>query len=79
LLVPLLEQSPALLSITLLDVLEEHSPDQSGDSSLRTLQRRVERWRAKYDPDKEVLFLQRHSQDDMEASNGEYPKSTFIP
>jgi len=69
LLVPLLEQNPALQPITLLDVLDEHSPNIFDHSNLRTLQRRVKRWRAKYGPDKEVIFLQRHSPGDMGISD----------
>ena len=69
LLVPLLEQNPALQPITLLEVLASHSPDTFDDSNLRTLQRRVKRWRAKYGPDKEVIFLQRHSPGDMGISD----------
>ena len=69
LLVPLLEKNPALQPITLLEVLQAHSPDQFDDSNLRTLQRRVKRWRAKYGPDKEVVFLQRHSPGDMGISD----------
>jgi len=62
LLVPLLEQNPALQPIPLLEVLASHSPDTFDDSNLRILQRRVKRWRAKYGPDKDVIFLQRHPQ-----------------
>jgi len=69
LLVPLLEQNPALQPITLLEVLQEHSPNTFDDSNLRTLQRHVKRWRAKYGPDKEVIFLQRHSPGDMGISD----------
>jgi len=69
LLVPLLEQNPALQPITLLEVLEEHSPHTFDHSNLRTLQRRIKRWRAKYGPDKEVIFLQRHSPGDMGISD----------
>jgi hypothetical protein len=69
LLVPLLEQNPALQPITLLSVLEDHSADKFDHSNLRTLQRRVKRWRAKYGPDKEVIFLQRHSPGEMGISD----------
>lgn len=69
LLTPLLEKNPALQPITLLEVLEEHSSDKFDHSSLRTLQRRVKRWRAKYGPDKEVIFRQRHSPGEMGISD----------
>ena len=65
----MLEQNPALQPITLLEVLEEHSPGQFDDSNLRTLQRRVKRWRAKYGPDKEVIFRQHHTPGDMGISD----------
>lgn len=59
-LVPLLEQTPALQPITLLEFLQDRYPDQYDDSVLRTLQRRVKQWRAVYGPDKEVMFRQQH-------------------
>ena len=51
LLVPLLEKDPALQPITLFDVLDEHTPNTYDYSHLRTLQRRVKKWRAKHGPD----------------------------
>lgn len=68
-LVPLLEENPALQPITLLEVLDEKSPEQFDQSHLRTLQRRVKKWRAKYGPDKEVIFLQKHTPGDMGISD----------
>ncbi len=68
-LVPLLEDNPALQPITLLDVLEEKAPGKFDHSHLRTLQRRVKRWRAKHGPAQEVIFLQRHTPGDMGISD----------
>lgn len=68
-LVPLLKENPALQPITLLDVLADKAPEQFGQSHLRTLQRRVKRWRAKEGPDQEVMFLQRHIPGDMGISD----------
>lgn len=68
-LVPLLEKNPALQPVTLLDVLENEAPGQFDHSHLRTLQRRVKRWRAKEGPDQEVIFLQRHIPGDMGISD----------
>jgi len=68
-LVPLLDKNPALQPITLLDVLEEKAPGLFDHSHLRTLQRRVKRWRAKHGPDQEVIFLQRHTPGDMGISD----------
>ncbi len=69
LLVPLLEKDPALQPITLFDVLDEHTPNTYDHSHLRTLQRRVKKWRAKHGPDQEVIFLQRHTPGDMGISD----------
>ena len=68
-LVPLLKINPALQPITLLDALEEHAPGKFDHTHLRTLQRRVKRWRAKEGPDQEVIFLQLHTPGDMGISD----------
>ena len=68
-LVPLLEENPALQPITLLEVLDEKSHGKFDKSHLRTLQRRVKRWRAKFGPKQEVIFLQRHIPGDMGISD----------
>ncbi|MFT6992506.1 MAG: hypothetical protein ACJASL_004506 [Paraglaciecola sp.] len=44
--VPLLMQNPGLQPITLLDELNKIAPEKFDHSQLRTLQRRVKRWRA---------------------------------
>jgi hypothetical protein len=67
--VPLLEETPALLPITLFDVLLEKAPDRIEQSHLRTLQRRVKKWRAEHGPEQEVMFQQRHSPGDMGISD----------
>ena len=68
-LVPLLEENPALHPITLFDVLLEKAPNQFEQSHLRTLQRRVKKWRANHGPEQEVIFLQRHIAGDMSISD----------
>ena len=68
-LVPLLKDNPALQPITLLDVLVEKAPNQFDKSHLRTLQRRVKRWRATEGPEQEVMFLQKHIPGDMGISD----------
>lgn len=68
-LIPLLKENPRLQPITLLEVLEEKAPNQFDRSHLRTLQRRVKRWRAKEGPGQEVFFLQRHSPGEMGISD----------
>jgi len=68
-LVPMLEQEPKLQPITLFETLEELKPGQFDHSHLRTLQRRVKRWRAQEGPEKEVIFQQKHVAGDMGISD----------
>lgn len=55
-----LEANPGLEAKTLFDYLQRQHPGRFQDGQLRTLQRRVKRWRALEGPDREVYFLQRH-------------------
>lgn len=59
-LVPLLEKNPKLQAVSLLHQLQDDSPGLFPDRLLRTLQRRVQQWKAVYGPEKEVMFLQEH-------------------
>lgn len=59
-LVPLLERSPDLSPLTLLEYLQERYDDPYPNKILRTLQRRVKQWRALYGPEKNVMFRQEH-------------------
>ena len=59
-LVPLLEKAPGLCALTLLEHLQYQHPEQYPDNLLRTLQRRVKKWRAVSGMDKEVIFRQEH-------------------
>ena len=59
-LVPLLEKNPKLQAISLLHRLQDDSPGRFPDKLLRTLQRRVQQWKAVHGPEKEVIFLQEH-------------------
>ena len=68
-LIPLLEREPKLQPITLLDALDEQAPGKYDHSHLRTLQRRVKRWRAQKGPEKEVIFQQKHIAGDMGISD----------
>jgi transposase InsO family protein len=56
--VPLLEQRPGLTATTLFEALQERYPDQYGNGTKRTFQRRVTRWKALHGPDKDVMFRQ---------------------
>ena len=59
-LVPMLEKAPQLEPQTLLLHLEQLRPGEEWYRRKRTLQRRVEQWRALHGPDQEVMFLQEH-------------------
>lgn len=60
-LVPLLRQTPGLTAVTLLEELERRHPGRFEARVLRTLQRRVRRWRALEGEEREVYFAQAHS------------------
>ena len=59
-LVPMLEKAPQLEPQTLLLHLEQTFPAEEWFRRKRTLQRRVEQWRALHGPAQEVMFLQEH-------------------
>jgi hypothetical protein len=59
-LVPMLEKAPQLEPQTLLLHLEQTFPGREWFRRKRTLQRRVEQWRALHGPSREVMFLQEH-------------------
>mgnify|MGYP002382245230 FL=1 len=55
-----LKTTPGLEAKTLFEKLQEEHPGRYEEGQLRTLQRRVKRWRAQQGPDKEVMLAQRH-------------------
>ena len=55
-----LEEAPELEAKTLFAMLVEKYPGRYEDGQLRTLQRKVQRWRAECGPDKEVMLAQKH-------------------
>jgi hypothetical protein len=55
-----LREAPDLEAKTLLEWLQEQYPGEHDDGQLRTLQRRVRRWRAAHSPEQEVVFGQQH-------------------
>ncbi len=59
---PLLREESALglRATTIIEYLEERHPGRFSASHLRTLQRRLQEWRAQHGPDKEVYFPQEH-------------------
>ena len=59
-LVPMLNKAPELEPQTLLLHLEQLFPGQEWFRRKRTLQRRVENWKALHGPERDVMFLQHH-------------------
>ena len=55
-----LENNPGLEAKTLFAYLQREYPGRYSDGQLRTLQRRVKRWRALEGPSREVFFPQEH-------------------
>lgn len=55
-----LSQSPGLEAKTLFDDLQERYPGKYGNGQLRSLQRKIKRWRAEEGPAKEIYFPQKH-------------------
>ena len=56
----LLEETPGLEAQTVLELLEAKQPGRYNESHLRTLQRRIRRWRAESGPAREIWFTQAH-------------------
>lgn len=56
----MLELTPGLEAKTVFEYLVEQYPDRFQEGQLRTLQRKIKRWRALEGPSKEVYFLQEH-------------------
>ena len=56
----LLATTPGLQALTVLEVLTVKHPGRYDETHLRTLQRRVRRWRAEHGPAREVWFTQAH-------------------
>ena len=58
--VPMLEATPALTAMTLMEEMQRRYPGKYEDSLLRTLQRRVRTWNASFGQEREVFFAQEH-------------------
>jgi hypothetical protein len=56
----LLAETPGLEAQTVLELLEAKQPGRYNEAHLRTLQRRIRRWRAEHGPDREIWFTQAH-------------------
>jgi hypothetical protein len=55
-----LREEPALEAKTVFELLQAEHPDRYQEGQLRTLQRRVKRWRAAQGPVRDVVLAQRH-------------------
>jgi len=66
----LLESAPGLEAVTIFETLVQRPDTSFTEGQIRTLQRRIRRWRAKAGPDREVMFAQEHRP-------GEYSQSDF--
>ena len=56
----MLSETPGLEALTIFGYMQRTYPGKFQDGQLRTLQRRVKRWRATEGPPKEVMFPQEH-------------------
>ena len=54
---PRIEKHPNLLAITLLEKLQEDFPEEYPDKLLRTLQRRLKKWKIFHGPKKEIILF----------------------
>jgi hypothetical protein len=58
--VPLLEETPGLRPISVLEEMQRRHPDRDLTAGRRTLERRMRLWRAEHGPEREVIFRQEH-------------------
>jgi hypothetical protein len=58
--VPLLQEAPTLMAVTVLEELQRRHPGHFGEAVLRTLQRRMRAWRAQHGEEREIYFAQAH-------------------
>ena len=56
----MLTVNPGLEAKVIFEVLQEDSPGEFGEGQLRTLQRKIKKWRALEGPEKEIYFTQIH-------------------
>ena len=68
--------TPALEAKTLFEMLRAEDPARFADGQLRTLQRRVRRWRAACGPDQAITLAQRHRPG--EAAQTDFTRTTEL-
>ena len=56
----MLAATPGLQALTVLELMEVKRPGRYDETHLRTLQRRIRRWRAEHGPAREIWFTQAH-------------------
>lgn len=76
-LLPMLEGEPRLEPTTLFEALQALCPGEY-DDKLRTVQRRVERWKAKHGKPKEVMFKIQHAPGDLGLSDFTHLKGVTV-
>lgn len=69
---------PGLEALTLFNDLQSKYPGKYQDGQLRTLQRKIKRWRATEGPHKEVMFPQKHHPGRLSQSDFTHMKSLEI-
>lgn len=74
---PLLARDPRLEPTTLFETLQELYPGQY-DDKLRTVQRRVERWKAQHGKPKEVMFKIEHPPGELGLSDFTHLKGIIV-
>ena len=71
-----LTEEPGLEAKTLFELLREEHPGRYEPGQLRTLQRRVRRWRAQRGPEREIFFAQAHRPG--EAGQTDFTEATTL-
>ena len=74
---PLLEAEPRLEATTVFEILQERYPQQY-DDKLRTVQRRVSKWKALHGKPKEVMFKIHHEPGEMGLSDFTHLKGVTV-
>ena len=75
--VPLLQQGVYQATVVL-DELQKKYVGRFGNSVLRSLQRKVKKWRALYGKEKPVIFLQEHEPGELGVSDFTHPKDIVV-
>jgi hypothetical protein len=75
---PMFEVNPALEAKTVFQYLQREQPGVFADSQLRTLQRRVKRWRALEGPGREIFFPQLYRPGELSESDFTYMGSLGV-